>query len=153
RGQARECSVLKSSWHESSRCRPREGGDPYAAARRCRTASDDRNPHGYGSPPSRGRQRRVIALHLSKRGRRESGSMVAQPRLRPFELGFPTLADQKERPGRADALDVGCAALLEYELIGRKGAERLAHLDAAGLAIGLHARGGVHRIAPHIVGE
>src|SRR5262249_21496299 len=39
------------------RCRPRERGDPYAAARRCCRASDNRKPGGYGSPPSRGRQR------------------------------------------------------------------------------------------------
>src|SRR5438477_3499508 len=39
------------------RCRPRAGGDPYAAARRCGRASDNRNPGGYGSPRSRGRQR------------------------------------------------------------------------------------------------
>jgi len=39
------------------RCRPRAGGDPYAAARRCGRASDNRNLGGYGSPPARGRQR------------------------------------------------------------------------------------------------
>jgi hypothetical protein len=39
------------------RCRPREGGDPYAAAKRCGKAGDNRNLGGYGSPPSRGRQR------------------------------------------------------------------------------------------------
>jgi len=38
-------------------CRPRAGGDPYAAARRCGRASDNRNLGGYGSPPARGRQR------------------------------------------------------------------------------------------------
>src|SRR5262249_54021063 len=36
--------------------RPREGGDPYAAARRCGTDSESRNLGGYGSPPSRRRQ-------------------------------------------------------------------------------------------------
>ena len=39
------------------RCRPRAGGDPYAAAKRCGRVSDDRNLGGYGSPPARGRQR------------------------------------------------------------------------------------------------
>src|SRR5262245_19142442 len=39
------------------RCRPRAGGVPYAAARRCGRASDNRNLGGYGSPPARGRQR------------------------------------------------------------------------------------------------
>jgi len=38
------------------RCRPREGGDPYAAAKPCGRAGDNRNLGGYGSPPSRGRQ-------------------------------------------------------------------------------------------------
>src|SRR5882724_8468777 len=38
-------------------CRPRAGGDPYAPARRCDRASDDRNLGVYGSPPARGRQR------------------------------------------------------------------------------------------------
>jgi len=38
-------------------CRPRAGGDLYAAARRCGAASDNRNFGGYGSPPARGRQR------------------------------------------------------------------------------------------------
>src|SRR5262245_61319789 len=40
-------------------CRPRAGGDPYAAARPCGKASDDRNLGGYGSPPARGRRRPV----------------------------------------------------------------------------------------------
>jgi len=39
------------------RCRPRAGGDPYSAARRCGTAGDNRKLGGYGSPPARGRQR------------------------------------------------------------------------------------------------
>src|SRR5262249_9587499 len=39
------------------RCRPREGGDPYAAVKPCGTAGDNRSHGGYGSPPSRGRQR------------------------------------------------------------------------------------------------
>jgi hypothetical protein len=39
------------------RCRPRDGGNPYAAVRRCGRASDNRNLGGYGSPPSRGRQK------------------------------------------------------------------------------------------------
>src|SRR5262245_6795235 len=39
------------------RCRPRAGGVPYAAARLCGRASDNRNLGGYGSPPARGRQR------------------------------------------------------------------------------------------------
>src|SRR5215467_15270536 len=56
------------------RCRPRAGGDPYAAARQCRRASDDRNPGGYGSPPARGRQRldscqgHLSTLHFRLRG-------------------------------------------------------------------------------------
>jgi len=29
-------SLPPCPWHELSRCRPRAGGDPYAAARRCR---------------------------------------------------------------------------------------------------------------------
>src|SRR5262245_24655458 len=38
-------------------CRPRAGGDPYAAARGCGRAGDNRKLGGYGSPPARGRQR------------------------------------------------------------------------------------------------
>src|SRR5882724_1095013 len=47
------------------RCRPRAGGDPYAAARRCGRAGDNRNLGGYGSPPSRGRQR-IVPCHNSR---------------------------------------------------------------------------------------
>src|SRR5215468_1541142 len=61
--------------------------------------------------------------------------------------------DQKERPGRAKALDVGRAALLELEPVGDELAERLAHVDATRLAVRLHARGGIHGVAPDIVGE
>src|SRR5262244_3924100 len=42
------------------RCRPRAGGDPYAAARQCGRARDNRDLGGYGSPPARGRQRRGL---------------------------------------------------------------------------------------------
>jgi len=38
-------------------CRPRAGGDPYAAARGCGKDGDNRHLGGYGSPPARGRQR------------------------------------------------------------------------------------------------
>src|SRR5262244_574126 len=61
--------------------------------------------------------------------------------------------DQEERPGRAEALDVGRAALLELEPVGGETAERLAHVDAARLAVRFHARGGIHGVAPDIVGE
>src|SRR5215831_14862732 len=39
------------------RRRPRAGGDPYAAAKRCGRAGDNRDLGGYGSPPARGRRR------------------------------------------------------------------------------------------------
>src|SRR5262249_28506238 len=60
---------------------------------------------------------------------------------------------QEERPRRPQALDVGLAALLERERVGRQVAERFAYVDAVGQAVRLHARGGVHRVAPHVVGE
>src|SRR5882672_1440619 len=57
------------------RCRPRAGGDPYAAARRCGRASDNRNLGGYGSPRSRGRQRLVSCQgHLGSLGSRFCGN-------------------------------------------------------------------------------
>src|SRR5262249_37454049 len=93
--------------------------------------------------------------HCSWRGWHLPSAAVAMARehfcLTPSTLR--ALADQEVRPGRANSLDVGRAALLEHEPISRKVAERLAHLDAAGLAIRLHARGCVHRIAPDVVGK
>src|SRR5512145_3283266 len=77
---------------------------------------------------------------LDRRGRRSR--LTAEP-----------LTRQEERPGRAEALEIGGAALLELEFAPGQLAERLAHLDAAGQAVRLHARGEVHRIAPHVVGE
>src|SRR5262245_54460669 len=63
------------------------------------------------------------------------------------------LADQEKRPRLADAPDGGRAAPLEHEPVGGELAERLADMDAARLAVRLHARGGVHSIAPDVVGE
>src|SRR4051812_26255312 len=62
-------------------------------------------------------------------------------------------AHQKECPRGAEALDVGRAALLEHERVGREVAKRLAHVDTAGLAVRLHTRSGIHRVAPHVVGK
>src|SRR5882672_1308815 len=64
-----------------------------------------------------------------------------------------TRADQKIGSRSTDTLEFGYAPLLEDECVCGEVAERLAHLDTAGLAIGFHARGGVHRVAPDVVGE
>src|SRR5947209_6117711 len=63
--------VLKSRWHEPSRCRPRAGGDPLPPRFRPSLAPPHRVAAAYGSPPARGRRRRVIASHLLPRGRTE----------------------------------------------------------------------------------
>src|SRR5262249_44636855 len=60
---------------------------------------------------------------------------------------------QKVRAGGADALDLRFPALDEAEHVDGEIPKRFAHLDAAGLAVGFHARCGIHRIAPHIIGE
>src|SRR5262245_17259955 len=57
--------MLTRACHKPCCCRPRAGGDPYAAARRCGRAGDNRNRVGYGSPPARGR----TEIHRSAKGR------------------------------------------------------------------------------------
>src|SRR5437868_2414596 len=61
--------------------------------------------------------------------------------------------NNKKRMHLTHALEIGGAALLEHEGVFGQLAIRLADLNAAGHALGLQARGGIHRIAPDIVRE
>ena len=117
------------------------------------------------SAATRGSSRRRISRGLSGRYRR--GGRRAAPfsfragerrprgelyaRLRSRANCSARSAHEKERRPHPKALDLGRAALFEHERVPGQIAECFAHLDAAGLAVGFHARCGVHRIAPDIV--
>src|SRR5437660_344802 len=109
-------------------CRPRAGGDPYAAAMSCSTAGDNRKLGVYGSPPARGRQRVVPCQgHLSTldsrvRGNEWRGNASVLYVLIAFILALSTSAVWADDPfyrGKTISLIIGSNTSGGYDTYGR----------------------------------
>ena len=126
-----------------------------------RRPGDRRGPRSQAEGRRRAARAAQEAVRRANRRRgrisivsRTRGGRRGRPFLLPgIERRYGFSRSQKIAAHRADALEVGGAALLELEMVARRGAEALADMDAAGLAVRFHARGKVHRVAPDVVGE